>query len=104
MSVRQYHITSDDLPYLPVWGVHEMMCVMEGSPQCPVSHYPQTFMRSCLSHAADTIETDSLCCTKRKTAFKIHASHSNYYSSIEASAQLRHSITLPLMEENLRVS
>lgn len=78
------------------------VCVCKGGvPQCPVSHYPRTFMSSCLSHAADTIVTDSSCCAKRKAAFEIRAFQSNYYFSVWAWAQLRHSITLPLMEENL---
>lgn len=35
-----------------------------------------------ISHVVDTIVTDSFCCAKRKTAFKIHVFKSNYYSSI----------------------
>lgn len=80
------------------------VCVREGSPQSPVSYYPQTFMRSCLSHTVDTIVTDRSCCAKRKTPFKIHVFKSNCYSTIRAIARLNsrwHSITLPLMEENL---
>ncbi len=83
-----------------------MMCVLGRGLLNPLFHItPQTFRRSCLSCIVDTIVTDSFCCAKRKTAFKIPLFKSNYYSSVWASAQLNsrwHSITLPLMEENLR--
>lgn len=81
------------------------VCVREGSPQSPASYCPETFMRSRLSHTA--VVTDSSCWAERKTAFKIRVFKSKYYSGIWASAQLNsrwHSITLPLMEENLWVS
>lgn len=102
--MRQYHTAS-------TWCAQCLrlvyVCVREGSPQSSVSYYRQSFLRSCLTHIADTIMTDSFCCARRKTGFKIRVFKSNYYASVWASAQLnsrRHSITLPLMEENLWVS